>query len=75
MSAKKSFTELKKRIADVITAQLQIATPDAPIVKPDTLRIWLAEDKDKLLNSFQAIAASEQSMEVDNSESSETGKC
>ena len=65
MSGKKNFSDLKKRIADMLTAQLQVSQPDAAPVQTKAVRLWLADDKDKLLKSFAEVARSEQKMEVD----------
>lgn len=52
MSGKKNFSDLKKRVADMLTARAQASTPDAPAVKTESVRLWLAEDKNKLLQAF-----------------------
>ena len=56
ISSKKSFSDLKKRMADVISAQLQQEGgqegPTPPAVNAQAIRLWLAEDKIKLLASF-----------------------
>ena len=41
--------------------------------RPEQIRIWLADDKSKLLQSFQSIAKCEQRMEIDNSCPEENG--
>ena len=57
ISSKKSFSDLKKRMADVISAQLQQVQEggpeaEAPTVNAQGIRLWLADDKAKLLSSF-----------------------
>ena len=54
---------MKKRLADVITAQVKKNNDAADStkqevvpIKPEQIRLWLAEDKDKLLQSFTNIA-------------------
>ena len=69
---KKSFSDAKKRITDVVTAQLRAQTPGAPALKPANIRLWLASDKDGLLTSFKEVSDSDQVMKGD--ESSATGK-
>ena len=59
MSCKKSFSELKKRIADVITALKQKTNPDTAMIRVDAIRLWLGEDKAKLLASFDEISKCE----------------
>ena len=72
LSAKKSYTDMKKRLADVITGLAQKNSDDPeqeemPITKPEQIRMWMAEDKTRLLESFASVAQSEQRMEIDNS--------
>ena len=52
LSAKKSFSDIKKRITDIVTAQLRLENPQAAALKPDAIRLWLATNKEKLLSSF-----------------------
>ena len=61
ISSKKSFSDLKKRMADVISAQMQAEgqSGDAATVSVKAIRMWLADDKTKLIDSFLNIAASE----------------
>ena len=78
MSSKKSFSDLKKRLADVYTALVQKADPNAAVVAPVQIRMWLADNKNKLLESFTAISQSDQRMEVDAgaaTDNSQGGKC
>ena len=70
ISGKKSFNDLKKRLADIVTAQEQVDNADLAPLKSTDLRLWMADDREKLLNSFEAIGNSEQPMQVDNSEAS-----
>jgi hypothetical protein len=57
---------LKKRIADVVTAQVQSQSGDTTDkVKPNSLRLWIGRDKNTLLESFSAISKAAQQMEVD----------
>ena len=48
ISGKKSFNDLKKRLTDVVTAQIQADNADATALKTDAIRLWLADDKHKL---------------------------
>ena len=51
ISSKKSFSDLKKRMADVISAQMQAGGQDGT-VNVQGIRLWLADNKDKLITSF-----------------------
>jgi hypothetical protein len=63
------------RLADVLTAQLQQQNPDAVVIKPESIRLWLlTDDKAKLQASCTSIAECDQNMEIDNGSSSEAGK-
>ena len=55
-----------------MTAQLQADNSEAVVLKTDSIRLWLADDKSKLLASFEAIGRGEQKMEVDDTERSNT---
>ena len=66
ISGKKSFNDLKKRLTDIVTAQVQLDNADSAPLKPTDVRLWLADDRDKLTASFEAIGSSEQPMQVDN---------
>ena len=72
ISDKKSFSDAKKRIADVVTAQLRKTQPNAAAVKSTSFRMWIAKSKNALLESFKNIAESEQRMEVDNGQEPST---
>ena len=48
ISGKKSFNDLKKRLTDIVTAQIQADNADATALKTDAIRLWLADDKHKL---------------------------
>ena len=61
---------MKKRLTDIVTAQNQADDAEATALKPEAIRLWLAEDKTKLTESFEAISAGECPMELDNSEAS-----
>ena len=56
ISSKKSFSDLKKRMADVFSALLpQHESPEGGetfTVNTQAIRLWLADDKAKLLASF-----------------------
>ena len=65
---------MKKRLADVITAIAQKAAGNQDqeqgsiaITKPEQIRMWMAEDKTRLLQGFANVAASEQRMEIEDS--------
>ena len=62
LSAKKSFGYFKKRVADVLTAQLKqkgdSEEEDDVSIKPEDIRLWLCNRKDKLISSFSQIAVS-----------------
>lgn len=40
LSDKKSFSDLKKRIADVVTAQIQKTNQESQRIKPEGIRLW-----------------------------------
>ena len=63
MSSKKSFTDFKKRIADIMQAN------NYGEYKTDQFRMWRCENKQNLFKSFDQIAAhhEEEKMEVDES--------
>jgi len=52
LSGKKSFSDLKKRIADVVTAQMQKSTnQEIQRIKPEGIRLWEAEKKQALMEA------------------------
>ena len=62
MPGKKTFSDAKKRIADVVTAKMRATNPRAPAVKATKIRLWLSDDEHDLKKSFKTIAMSDQHM-------------
>ena len=63
ISGNKTFSDAKKRIADVITAMLRGEQADVPAVKSKEIRLWLSNDKDTLLQSFNDIGKLDHEMQ------------
>ena len=59
MSSKKTFSDFKKRVVDVLEAQ------SMGEIKPERIRLWRCENKANLFKSFEQICKVGEKMETD----------
>jgi hypothetical protein len=69
MSATKTFSDLRKRLLDVLEAN------GLPDLKAENLRMWLGSNKNELLTSFEQIAEKMEDTEPMSSSGTTEGKC